>query len=215
MEIIFFLAIIIFSVVLHEVSHGWVANSLGDPTARLAGRLTLNPLPHIDPIGSIIVPGLLLLLPGAGIIAWAKPVPVNPLNFRDPRFDQLKVSIAGPGANIALALVFGVLLRFLLESGGASAFIPIIRDIVFLNLILAAFNLVPIPPLDGSHVLFSFLSPGLNRMKLFLQQYGFFLLLAFIFLIPGIFFGILIIPINILFLFIVGAPFYAIPGIVG
>ena len=117
MEFIFLIAILIFSVVIHEVSHGVVANALGDPTAKNAGRLTLNPIPHLDPIGSILLPGFLILmsqLGGGGIIfGWAKPVPVNPSNLRDKKYGSALVSLAGPSSNLAIALIFGLALRFL------------------------------------------------------------------------------------------------------
>ena len=118
LTIIFVLIILLFSIVIHEVAHGSVAYSLGDPTAKNAGRLTLNPIPHIDPIGSILLPGVLILmsvaLGGGGIIfGWAKPVPINPYNFRDQKYGEVKVALAGPGANLLIALVFGLVLRFL------------------------------------------------------------------------------------------------------
>ena len=117
MEYIFLIVVLIFSIVIHEVSHGAMANHLGDPTAKYAGRLTLNPIKHLDPIGSVILPIFLVIMAqmtGGGIIfGWAKPVPVNPYNFRDQKYGSLKVSLAGPGANLAIALFFGLLLRFL------------------------------------------------------------------------------------------------------
>jgi len=188
MEIILFIVILIFSIVLHEVSHGVVANSLGDPTAKNAGRLTLNPIPHIDPIGTIILPLILILVSqasgGGGIIfGWAKPVPVNHNNLRDRRFGPAKVSLAGPAANLALALVFGLALRFfaptLLEFN--PALILVFSSIVFLNILLAVFNLLPIPPLDGSHILFTFLPRSMDYIRVALSQYGFILLLFIIF----------------------------------
>jgi len=182
-EIIFIIVIFLFSVIIHELAHGYMALSLGDLTAQRAGRLTLNPIKHLDPIGSILVPGFLILMSflGAGgiIFGWAKPVPVNPYNFRDKRWGNAKVAGAGPLANIALALIFGLSIRFL----------PIIPDglfIVFLyivqiNLILAIFNLIPIPPLDGSHILFSFLPRSAQYVKTMLSGFGFFLVVFVIF----------------------------------
>lgn len=213
MEIIVFIVIIVFSVVLHEFSHAAVANALGDPTAKNAGRLTLNPIPHIDPIGTIILPIILFLLPGRGFIAWAKPVPINPYNFRDLKFGELKTSFAGPGANIAIAVVFGIILRFFLSVDYGDALVPIFRDIVLLNLILAFFNLVPIPPLDGSHVLFTFLSSRYDHIKRFLMQYGFFILIGLVFLFPGVFFPLLFVPINFVFSLVVGTHPFALQGV--
>ncbi|MBI1971366.1 MAG: site-2 protease family protein, partial [Candidatus Wildermuthbacteria bacterium] len=173
------------------VSHGVVAYSLGDSTAKNAGRLTLNPLPHIDPFGSVLLPLLLIVISqvsGGGIIlGWAKPVPVDPRNFKDQKWGSLKVSLAGPGSNIALAIAFGLLLRFLPADALPPTFFLFAGVIVYLNLLLAMFNLIPIPPLDGSHVLFSFLGPRAEPLKLFLYQYGFvFLLLLIFFLFPVI-----------------------------
>ena len=185
MEFIFLIAILVFSVVFHEVSHGVVANSLGDTTAKDAGRLTLNPLPHLDPMGSIIVPAFLILMnqiAGGGIIfGWAKPVPVNPQYLRDRKFGEAKVSLAGPASNFALALVFGLALRFLPIGDIHPSLVVIFQSIVYINLLLAAFNLLPIPPLDGSHILFTFLPRSMHRVKTFLQQYGLMLLFILIF----------------------------------
>ena len=186
MTAIFLVIILIFSIVIHEVSHGAVANYLGDPTAKYAGRLTLNPLKHLDPFGSVILPFFLVLmsrLTGGGIIfGWAKPVPVNPYNFRDQRWGSAKVAIAGPIANILVAVVFGVIGRFLPFSNPFFQNLYLIFSlIVYINVLLAVFNLIPIPPLDGSHILFAILPAGAEHIKLFLQQYGMFILLFFIF----------------------------------
>lgn len=183
--LIFQIVILILSVVLHEVSHGWVANSLGDPTARNAGRLTLNPLPHIDPIGSLALPVFLIIMSqitGGGIVfGWAKPVPMNPANFRDQKWGSAKVSLAGPGSNLLIALAFGLILRFF----GADVLDPslalLFGYIVYINILLGVFNLLPIPPLDGSHILFSLLPRSLEHIKVFLSQYGFLVLLFLIF----------------------------------
>jgi Zn-dependent protease len=195
-------------VVIHEVSHGQVAYILGDPTAKLAGRLTLNPLRHLDPFGSIILPGLLILMSmafGGGIIfGWAKPVPINPYNFRDQKYGEAKVALAGPAANILLAVVFGVLLRFLpLVSDFTQGLGMVFGYVVWVNLLLAIFNLIPVPPLDGSHILFTFLPPGSENIKIFLERYGFFLLIFIIFFC----FQWLIPIINWFFQLLVGVPF--------
>jgi len=198
----FFLAILLFSVILHEIAHGYVALALGDPTAKQAGRLTLNPLPHIDPMGSVVVPLLLLVFQSPFLFGWAKPVPVNPHNLKDKKYGSAKVSFAGPAANLAIAIFFGLLLRFL--SGPIAEIlpgvIPFFVMIVYLNLVLAIFNLMPIPPLDGSHILFDFLPPRFYAVRQFLTQYGLFVLLFFIFFL----FRFLALPIDWLFRLIVG-----------
>ena len=180
---IFVLVVLLFSVVIHELAHGSVAYSLGDPTAKYAGRLTLNPLKHLDPLGSVILPILLALLPSGVILGWAKPVPINPYNFRDQKWGSLKVSIAGPASNIALALFFGLLIRFLPQSIFviAPGLAIIFQAIVVMNLVLAFFNLLPIPPLDGHWILFHFLPIKFDYVKYFLQQYGIFILLFLLF----------------------------------
>lgn len=187
---VFGLIILLFSVIIHEVSHGAMAYWLGDPTAKYAGRLTLNPIPHIDLIGSIILP-LILWLTGSSILfGWAKPVPYNPYNLKDQRYGPALVSIAGPGSNLLLALIFGMLIRILIAYAPMSAslvtFIGLLSYIVLINVFLAIFNLVPIPPLDGSKILFAILPDSANNIKMFLEQWGMFLLLLFIFYFSGI-----------------------------
>src|SRR3989344_281972 len=179
---IFSLAILLFSVVIHELARGSVALSLGDTTAKYAGRLTLNPLKHLDPIGSVILPLMMLLITqGQGpIFGWAKPVPINPYNFRDQKWGSLKVAIAGPLSNIGIALVFGLAIRFL-NLPLSVPFVQLFVMVVLVNLLLALFNLIPIPPLDGHWILFSFFPNGFERAKMFLQQYGFFILIFVIF----------------------------------
>ena len=178
LDTIFSLLILILSVVVHEVSHGWMANYLGDPTARLSGRLTLNPLPHIDPIGSILIP-LLLFFTNAGIMfGWARPVPVNTYNLRG-KYGEVLVAAAGPLSNLTLAFLFGFLVRF----GGEMlppSFIHIAILTVMVNIVLTIFNLVPIPPLDGSKVLFGILPYHLQKLREPLERYGFFIVLIFI-----------------------------------
>jgi len=208
--------IFIFSVVVHEVAHGTMAYHLGDPTAKYAGRLTLNPLAHLDPIGSIILPLFLIILSkisGGGIIfGWAKPVPINPYNFRDQKYGSAKTAIAGPLANLSIALIFGLLLRCLLSASPSSpSSIFFFRNltlvfsyIVWINLLLGLFNLLPIPPLDGSHILFAFLPHQLELVKSFLQHYSLLLLLFFIFFLFQWFIPLL----NFLFRLIVGVYFF-------
>jgi len=180
--------ILIFSVIVHEVMHGYVALMFGDHTAERAGRLTLNPIPHIDLVGTILLPGVLLLLPlltGTSpgfLIGWAKPVPVNPLNFRDLRRGEIFVSLAGVGANFVLALAFAVLYHV----SGAIFSNPWAMQIfefgVQINLVLAVFNLLPVPPLDGSKVLIALLPYEAARS--FEQigfQYGFLIILGLLY----------------------------------
>ena len=164
---IFTLIVLLFSVVIHELAHGYVAYGLGDPTAKYSGRLTLNPLKHLDPFGSIILP-LLLLLATAGqgpIFGWAKPVPVNPYNFKDQKWGELKVAISGPATNFAIAIIFGLLIRFL-NLPLSVPFIQLMSIVVMYNFLWAIFNLLPIPPLDGSWILFHFFPPALNYIKI-------------------------------------------------
>ncbi len=180
-ELIILIIVFLFSVVIHEVAHGWMAYAQGDPTAKYANRLTLNPIKHLDPIGSVIVPGFLILLGGGVVFGWAKPVPVNPYNFRDQKYGDAKVAFAGPAANIILALIFGIILRFFPAIWGAGGIGVIFLYIVQINLLLAIFNLMPVPPLDGSHILFTFLGERGREIKAMLAQYGFIFLLFIIF----------------------------------
>lgn len=150
--IIMILALIV-SVVLHEMAHGFAANWQGDPTARLAGRLSPNPLVHIDPLMSVILPGLLLITGSPFLFGAAKPVPYNPYNFRDQKWGEALVAAAGPAANIAIALIFAALVQSAGVLGLSMLFVEISIMIIILNIFLAFFNLVPIPPLDGSKIL--------------------------------------------------------------
>lgn len=176
---IFTIAVLLFSVVLHEISHGYAAEMQGDPTARMQGRLTLNPIKHIDPIGSILVPFLLALSPSSFVFGWAKPVPFNPYNLRNQRWGEAIVAIAGPLMNIALALIFGLFLRFYptlpIEIGS------ILKLIVYINVSLAVFNMVPVPPLDGSKILFALFPNSLMPLRAFLEKYSFALVLILVF----------------------------------
>jgi len=176
---IFSLIVLLFSIILHEVAHGSMALRLGDNTAKYAGRLTLNPLKHIDLFGTIILPALLVLTRSPFVIGWAKPVPVNPYNLRDPKWGMLKVSLAGPSANFFLAIIFSIFIRFIALPETMSMLFGLI---VIYNFAWALFNLLPIPPFDGSHILFTFLPPQFDSLKMFLQKYGLFILLALLFL---------------------------------
>ena len=172
---LFQIVILIFSVVVHEVSHGMIAYKLGDQTAKLQGRLTLNPLKHLDPIGSFIVPLVLILLPGDFVFGWAKPVPINSYNFRNPRLGNLLVSLAGPLSNFIFAWLLAILTRYLADG----TILILLEYTIWINLALAVFNLLPIPPLDGSHILEYFLAPYQLEWMYRLQQYGFIILIAF------------------------------------
>lgn len=181
--LIFQLAVLLMSVVIHEFAHGLMAYRLGDSTARDYGRLTLNPIKHLDLWGSFLVPLMLFVFSaGQAVFGWAKPVPYNPYNLRDQKYGPAKVAAAGPLTNLAAAFVFGMILRFLpdqlLAVGGLG---QILSLIVLINILLAVFNLVPIPPLDGSKVLFTFLPASWDNLRVFLEQYGLFLLFFFVF----------------------------------
>lgn len=173
---LFQLVVLIISVMIHEIAHGAMAKELGDDTAERLGRLTLNPLAHLDFFGSFLLPLILYLSSGgAFIFGWAKPVPYNPLKLKNPRRDSALLAFAGPLANLLLALFFGLILRFNLLPANVSPFVIII---VAINIKLAIFNLVPIPPLDGSKILFYFFPS--QKLEIFFLQYGFFLLLFFL-----------------------------------
>ncbi len=161
-EPLFFLVILIFSIILHEIAHGYVAEMLGDKTARLAGRLTLNPVPHIDPLGSIILPALMILGSKVSgfpfVFGWAKPVPYNPNNLSNYKWGTIAVGIAGVAVNLLIATIFGLMVRFSSELGITSeSFLSMLSLIVYVNILLAVFNLIPFPPLDGAKVLFALL----------------------------------------------------------
>ena len=179
-DFIFSIIILIFSVVIHEVSHGYAAYMQGDNTAKYAGRLTLNPFKHLEWFGSFILPIMSYFL-GGFIIGWAKPVPFNPYNLRNQRWGEAIVAIAGPLSNICIALFFGLLLRFGILAQFGDAFVYIASTIVFINLILATFNLIPVPPLDGSKIFFSILPYHMRDVRNFLERNGFFILIFFVF----------------------------------
>ena len=169
MEVILSLVVLILSVIAHEVAHGYAANSLGDPTARLSGRLTLNPLPHIDPMGSIILPALLIFTHSPIMFGWAKPVPYNPYNLRHQRWGETLVAVAGSATNILLAIIFALLVRFSPVLGLDQTAVSVAATIAFINLFLGLFNLIPFPPLDGFTALRSalpwHLASGMNRFE--------------------------------------------------
>lgn len=177
MEFIFQIAVLIMSIVIHEVAHGYAARYYGDLTAEYEGRLTLNPIKHIDPVGSVFVP-LLSYLFGGFVFGWAKPVPYNPYNLKPGRWPEAFVALAGPLSNIGLAVVFGLLLR-LMENPSLS-FVTITAGIVYINVLLAVFNLMPVPPLDGSKLLFALFPEKIYKLRSFFERYGLILVLFFI-----------------------------------
>jgi len=178
MEMIFFVIVLLLSVIIHEYSHGIVAYAQGDPTAKFAGRLTLNPIPHIDLLGTIVIPLLLVLTKAGFLIGWAKPVPYNPYNLKNQRFGPALVGAAGPASNFLLALIFSIIIFFIPEQiDNLKIFLGII---VYVNVVLGVFNLFPIPPLDGSKVLFSLLPSSLINFQYFLERFGFLILIALI-----------------------------------
>jgi len=210
---IFIVAILILSVVAHEVSHGYIAYLLGDPTAKRAGRLSMNPLKHLDLTGSFIVPLMLVLLKSSFIFGWAKPVPYNPYNLKNQKWGPGLVAVSGPLSNFLIAGAFGLAALFLpldptakteiglaavngaaiFGAGYAPALFYFSSMVVWINVFLGIFNLIPIPPLDGSKVLFSFLPYRWTNAQIFLEKYGFFILLFFLFsfssiLLPVVFF---------------------------
>lgn len=177
--------VLVLSIVLHEVAHGHAANWLGDPTARLAGRLNLNPLLHIDPVGSIIVPGMLYITGAGFLFGWAKPVPYNPYNLRNQKWGEAFVAAAGPLTNLLLAILFAGVFHIAQSSGASREFLEITGDIVLINVLLALFNAIPIPPLDGSKVITPFLPFGLSykyrAFTAYMESVGFLALLVFVF----------------------------------
>jgi len=195
---VFQIVVLVFSAVAHEYMHGWMAYRLGDPTAKNAGRLTFNPLAHLEWFGSFFLPLAMLLFNMPFIFGWAKPVPYNPYNLKDQKYGDAKVALAGPLTNLMIAVVFGLILRIF--PFFSLTFTGLISIIVYINLILMIFNLIPIPPLDGSKILAVFLSPAVRNRYLHLERTGFILIILFIMIA-----GSLILPIvNWLFRLIVG-----------
>jgi Zn-dependent protease len=182
---------LILAIVFHEVAHGWVALMLGDPTAREQNRLTLNPLRHVDPIGTVILPGMLALAKGP-IFGWAKPVPVNKLRLRHPRSGMMLVAAAGPGSNLILAgiaaVVLGLLLRFYTGIGepslGVRLLVANLMNFVTINLFLALFNLLPIPPFDGSHIVEGLLPRKAARAYAGFHKFGLLAMILLLIIVP-------------------------------
>jgi len=175
-----FIAVLILSVIAHEISHGYVAHMLGDPTAKLAGRLTLDPRKHLDPLGSFIVPVLMFFSTNT-MFGWAKPVPYNPYNLRNQRWGTALVGAAGAGANLLISIALGIFIRFSGNIGIPMSFLHFIAITIYLNILLAVFNLIPIPPLDGSKVLFAFLPLRFRHIQEGLERYALPLLILVVF----------------------------------
>lgn len=199
-ESIIIIIALILSIVIHEVAHGHMANWLGDPTARLQGRLTLNPISHIDPLGSVIIPALLFFSNAGFLFGWAKPVPYNPYNLSDQRYGEAKVAAAGPAVNLLLAFIFGTLIRLADTLGLPASFLDIAGYIVFINVLLALFNMIPIPPLDGSKIILALLpyrmATAYRSLTMQMERYGFIALFIVLFLLirviwPYLFTGVL------------------------
>ncbi len=183
---------LIIAIVFHEVAHGWVALMLGDPTAQERRRLTFNPLRHVDPIGTIVLPGILALIK-APIFGWAKPVPIDKSRLRNPRFGMMAVAIAGPASNLILAGVAAIALGLMARSlggqapaqAGLAAFVVAnLFNFLLINIFLALFNLLPIPPFDGSHIVEGLLPPRAAEVYARLRQFGFLLIVLLLFVLP-------------------------------
>jgi len=182
---------LVIAIVFHEVAHGWTALALGDPTAKEQRRLTFNPIRHVDPFGTVILPGLLALT-GAPVFGWARPVPVNQSRLRNPRFGMMAVAAAGPGMNMVLALIGALALGLMARAGmateGASGFIVAsLYSFIGINIFLGLFNLLPLPPFDGSHIVEGLLPPSAARAYGKLRPFGFPLLLLLLLVIPYVF----------------------------
>ena len=183
------LPVLIFSIVVHEVAHAYVARTQGDDTAFMLGRITLNPLPHLDPLGSVLLPGIMALT-GGPILGWAKPVPVNPRNFRNYKRGDILVSLAGVASNLVLAVLFTLLLAATLAAAAAfpdamrlwAVLGAMFQAGIFINFLLALFNLLPVPPLDGSHVMVYLLPVKLAVKYREIGRYGMLILFALLFL---------------------------------
>jgi Zn-dependent protease len=200
---VFYIAVLVMSIVIHEVAHGFMAEYFGDKTARFAGRLTLNPIKHLDLFGSVLLPIVLVLSHSPFLFGWAKPVPYNPENLSNKKWGTIAVASAGVLSNFCIAIIFGIIIRFSFSMSLPEGFYTITSVIVLMNLALGIFNLVPIPPLDGSKILFSFLPARAFSFILAYEQYSLIILLVFI-----VFFADYLAPIlAFLFRFLTGLAF--------
>jgi Zn-dependent protease len=176
---------VLFAITVHEVAHGWVASKLGDSTAKMLGRLTLNPLKHVDPIGTVAVPAVLLLIGSPFLFGWAKPVPVNFRNLKNYRKDMVLVAAAGPIANLLMAILWILLMivfaNLIPDENVARGFITMSQNGVMINLVLLVFNLLPIPPLDGGRVLSGLVPPGFSRVLDQVEPYGMIIVVALLY----------------------------------
>ena len=197
---LFALPVLLFSVVVHEVAHAWQARREGDTTAEQLGRITLNPVKHLDPIGSVAMPLMLYFAHSPVMFGYAKPVPVDPRNYRNPRAGDIRVSLAGIVSNLILAVLFTLATAVCWKldlRGGMSALTRMFEDGIFINLLLAVFNLIPIPPLDGSHVLYQLLPEGLRDGYRRVAPFGFLIVLSLLFLFRGVL-DVLLTPVYVL-----------------
>lgn len=180
------IAVLVFAVIVHEIAHGYAALKLGDPTAKEEGRLTFNPIPHIDPFWSLLLPAILVFTNSPFVLGGAKPVPIDPRYFRDYRRDIMTVSFAGPASNIALAFISMALLIIAVKFGvpflSSPGVLRILEYSMLINTVLAVFNLIPIPPLDGSKILLSFLPPQAAYKFAAVEPYGIFIIFILLFL---------------------------------
>lgn len=203
------LVVVLFSIILHECAHGLAAERLGDPTAREAGRITLNPIPHLDPIGSILIPGIMLLMSLMGgraiLFGWAKPVPINPYNLNNPKRDMMWIGLSGPATNFAVAIVLALLTRLLVVPASLGA--NILFYGVAINLLLGFFNLIPIPPLDGSRILTGLLPEEYAYRINSIGRFGFIIII--ILFISGVF-SIIFAMVLRLTVLLTGIPFWAV-----
>lgn len=183
MSFLITLSIFFLAVVIHEYSHGWVAWRLGDPTARSAGRLTLNPMAHIDPVGTILLPLILLISRSPVVFGWAKPIPVDFRSLHNPKKDMVWVGLAGPLANILFAILLSFILRFIMLTGGTNPYLyTFLSSAILINLVLAVFNMLPIPPLDGSRVAMGLLPREISMKYARLEPYGFLIIFGLLYL---------------------------------
>ncbi len=183
-QVLVFAIPVVFAITVHEVAHGWVAGKLGDPTAKVLGRLTLNPVKHADPIGTVALPLLMIFL-SVPPFGWAKPVPVDWRNLRQPRRDMAIVAAAGPAANLAMLILWIIFLMLLNAAGGSTAFTYLLQDMavvgIKINVVIMILNLFPLPPLDGSRIVAAFLSPSWAARYAKLEPWGFVILVALLF----------------------------------